>query len=77
MGLEGLLKSLGSGFTDMLQSDQLWSGLSTGADLWGAYNTQNALDKQFKLADQNMAMTQDAFNRDKESEERRQNLNFA
>ena len=85
-GPTNILSSLGTGLTnmfegldigDILKGDNLWDGLSTGADLWGAYNTGKAMDKQFNLADRNMAMTEDAYRRDKEAEERRQNLNFA
>ena len=67
----------GFDWSNFLQSDQFSNLLGTGADLWGAYNANEAMDKQFKLADQSMAMSQDAYQRDKDAEERRQNLNFA
>ena len=84
-GTTDIMSSIGSGLTDLfkdfdlgsiLKSDQLWKGLDAGAGLWGAYNSEQAMDKTFALADKNMAMTEDAFNRDKEAEERRQSLNF-
>ena len=60
-----------------LQDDQFSNLLGTGADLFGAYQSGQAMDKQFQLADQSMEMAQDVYARDKEAEERRQSLNFA
>ena len=60
-----------------LQSDQFSNLLGTGADIWGAIQTGEAMDKQFELADASMAMSQDAYARDKEAEEKRQSLSFA
>lgn len=86
MAVGEVLSTIGNAATDLtkgfdwskfLQSDQFSNLLGAGANIWGAYNANEAMDKQFKLADQSMAMSQDAYNRDKEAEQRRQNLNFA
>jgi len=67
----------GFDWANFLQSDQFSNLLGTGTDLWGAYQSGQAMSKQFDIAEQSMAMAQDVYARDKEAEERRQSLSFA
>lgn len=64
------------GLWGMLTSDALKNGLDIGTDLFGAYNnykTSQLANKGFK---QNMALSADAYARDKEAERKRHALNF-
>ena len=61
---------------NFLGGDQFKSLLQGGAGLYSAYKAGQGIDAQTKIANQSMAMAQDAYRRDKEAEEKRQNLNF-
>ncbi len=76
-GSAGANAAQGFDWSKFLQSDQFSNLLGAGTGLFGAYQADKALDKQFDIADQSMAMSQDVFQRDKDAEERRRNLNFA
>jgi len=71
----GMFDSLG-GFTNAMGSDQASNIAKMGLGGYNAYQQGKALDNAQNIQQQQMAQSQDAYNRDKTASENRQKLTF-
>jgi len=71
----GMFEQLG-GFGKSLLGDQTQNIAKVGLGGYNAYNQGKAINQAKRIQDQQMAMSQDAYNRDKSADQRRQKLVF-
>lgn len=72
---QGLFDNFGD-YTKMLGSDQAQNIAKVGFGGYNAYNQGKTLDQAKNIQNQQLAMSQDAYNRDKSADQRRQKLVF-
>lgn len=75
-GLLSQIANMGTKGLDFLTSDQTMNMLNTGTGVLNGLSNRKQGKKLSNMYDQQMAMTQDAYNRDKEADSKRQLLNF-
>lgn len=63
-------------FGDAIMGDQAKNLFDISGKLYGAYNQGKQLDQAKNIQNQQLAMSQDAYNRDKLADQRRQKLVF-
>lgn len=75
-GLLSQLSNMGSKGFDFLTSEQGINALGTGVNAFKGISDMQQAKKLSNIYDKQFAMTQEAYNRDKEADNKRQLLNF-